>query len=360
MNFRLRIGALRSRLWKLGCDALVISHGPNVRYLCGFTGSSGALLLTRNEAIFFTDFRYQTQAAGQIGDAARVVIGQRGLWEEILKTARRQGVKNLGVEAAHVSYGQAQELAHSLRKTRLVAVKDAPEKLRLHKDDGELEIIREAVRINDETFAEILDLVRPGASEAEIALAIEVGIRKRGGSGTSFQAIVASGTRSALPHGVASEKLIENGDLLTIDMGAIWDGYCSDMTRTVNVGKAAPKAREIYDLVYRAQVAASDAMRPGISCVEADKIARDIISEAGFGAFFGHGLGHGVGMDIHEAPRVSYLGKGKLAAGQIVTCEPGVYLEGFGGVRIEDMLHITQNGAQILTQTPKPATLLEI
>jgi Xaa-Pro aminopeptidase len=361
MKTTTRLNALRSVFSKVKCDAFMVSHSPNVRYLSGFTGSNGMLLLTRSETIFFTDFRYKNQAAEQIGDAARIVICKNGLWPEAAKIIRHELIKRVGIEADHTTVSEANSIEKLIGNyASIIPTQNVVEKRRLLKDEDELVIIHEAVRVADETFAEALALVRPGVSEQEISVAIENGIRRRGGSGTSFQSIVASGVRSSLPHGIASEKIIEAGDLLTIDMGAIWGGYCSDMTRTVCVGKANEKQREIYELVYKAQTTVQEALRPDLSCFDADKIARDIITAGGYGPNFGHGLGHGVGIDIHEAPRLSYLGKGKLEAGMIVTNEPGIYVDDFGGVRIEDMLLITPDGSQVLTGTEKPATLLEI
>ena len=363
MNNSARLAALRARLPKLKCEALAVSHLTNVRYLTGYSGSSGLVIVTRDETLFFTDFRYQQQAAAQVGDVARVVIAPQGdgLWKAALKTAKKLGLQTLGFEAQHLSvasFGDIQKMAG--KNAQFIATQGAVEKLRAIKSADELAVIREAVRVADEVMQEVLTMLRPGLSELEVALAIESGIRARGGSGTSFESIVASGARSALPHGVASDKIIESGDLVTIDMGAIYGGYCSDMTRTVCVGQSNPKQREIYELVYRAQVAACHATKAGAGCKAVDAVARDIISHAGHGDDFGHGLGHGVGLDIHEAPRLAKAGKGHLKAGMIVTSEPGVYIADFGGVRIEDMLVVTENGAEILTQTPKPAQLLEI
>lgn len=345
----------------LRCDALAVSHLTNVRYGCGFSGSSGLLLVTRTEAYFITDFRYREQAKSQIGDLARVEIASKGLWRHVGELAKKQGWQSVGFEADHVTVAQWRAIEKQLGtgvQTR--ETENVVEELRARKDDGELAIIREAVRVAHEAFEAILPLIRPGAVELEIAEAIEQEIRARGGSGTSFETIVASGGRSALPHGVASQKRIESGDLVTVDMGARWNGYCSDMTRTVCVGRASGEQKAIYEIVHRAQVAACEAIRPGLKCVEADKVARKIIEDAGYKKAFGHGLGHGVGLDIHEAPRLSPLGRGKLEAGMVVTCEPGVYLPELGGVRIEDMLLVTESGAEILTPTAKPATLLEL
>jgi Xaa-Pro aminopeptidase len=361
MNYSRRLQTLRSNLKLLKCDALAVSHGTNVRYLSGFSGSAGMLLVTSDETIFLTDFRYRTQAQNEVGAHARVVIAARGLWREAAKIIKKQGISRVGFEAEHISVATWQEIKKLVEpKSQTIATQRAVENLRLFKDADELAIIRQAVQIADETMAEALELLRPGLSEREVATAIENGVKKRGASGLSFETIVASGTRGALPHGVASDKILETGDMITIDMGARFQNYCSDMTRTVCLGKSNAKQREIYELTWRAQVAASKALQPGLSCKAADTIARQIIDDAGYKGAFGHGLGHGVGIDIHEAPRLSQLGKGTLEAGQIVTSEPGIYLADFGGVRIEDMLFITENGAEVLTKTPKPEKLLEL
>ena len=362
MNFTFRLDALRAQLGALKCDALAISHLPNVRYLCGYTGSSGLLLLSREKPIFLTDFRYQEQAALQIGETAEIIIAPQGagLWKAAAKIIKKRALKRVGFEAAHTSVASHGEIVKLLGEAVSVATQNVVEKMRALKSPEELAVIRQAVRVADETMGEVLGLLAPGVTELEIAYAIERGIRARGGSGTSFESIVASGKRSALPHGVASDKTIERGDLVTIDMGAVYEGYCSDMTRTVCVGRSDAKQREIYSLVYQAQVAAIAAMQPGAGCKKVDAVARDLIKGAGYGKDFGHGLGHGVGMDIHEAPRLSKAGKGELKAGMIVTSEPGIYLADWGGVRIEDLLAITAEGAEILTQTPKPAELLEV
>ncbi|MBW3635985.1 MAG: aminopeptidase P family protein [Armatimonadetes bacterium] len=360
MNYSLRLQTLRARLPKLKCDALAVSHLTNIGYLSGFSGSSGLLLLTRDAAHFITDFRYKSQAQNQVGAHAEIVIAERGLWREAAKIVSKERLARVGFEAEHVSVAAWQEIQKLFKTAQTVPTTRAVETLRLHKDADEMAILRRAVQIADETFAEAVEILRPGLSEREVAAAIENGVKSRGASGLSFETIVASGGRGALPHGVASEKILEHGDMVTIDMGARFEGYCSDMTRTVCLGRADVQQKEIYELTWRAQVAALEAMKPGLGCKAADDIARGIINDAGYKKNFGHGLGHGVGIDIHEAPRLSRLGKGQLAAGMIVTCEPGIYLPDFGGVRIEDMLLITENGAEVLTGTPKPERLLEL
>lgn len=361
MNYPHRLQNLRSRLKKLKCDALVVSHLTNVRYLCGYTGTSGLVLVFGDTTYFITDFRYRTQAQEQVGGHAKIAIADKGLWKEAARIIKKEKLERVGFESEHTSVASWEEIRKLLEPTASpVSTLRAVEELRLFKEAGELAILREAVKIADDTLAEVLGIMRPGLSEREVAAAIENGIRARGGSGLSFDTIVASGARGALPHGVASDKILEHGDMVTIDMGARYNDYCSDMTRTVCLGRANAEQKKIYEITYRAQVAASDALRPGLGCKEADAIARKIIDDAGYKDNFGHGLGHGVGIDIHEAPRLSRLGKGELKAGMIVTCEPGIYISEFGGVRIEDMLLITDSGAEILTGTPKPAKLLEL
>lgn len=361
MNFSQRLQNARALLPQLKCDVLAVTHLTNVRYLSGFSGSSGMLLLLRDTSHFITDFRYRDQAKKQLGEHCQIHIAERGLWREAAKIVKKTGLSRVGFEAQHTSVAAWQEIEKLLGKdAKAVATSLAIENLRLVKDADELAIIREAVRIADETMQEALGSLRAGQTEREVAARIEAGVKARGASGLSFETIVASGARGALPHGIASDKILETGDMITIDMGAKFGGYCSDMTRTVCLGKSSEKQREIYEITYRAQVAANAAIRPGLGCKAADQVAREIIAAAGYKKEFGHGLGHGVGIDIHEAPRLSKLGKGQLAAGQIVTSEPGIYLADFGGVRIEDMLLVTEDGAEVLTQTPKPASLLEL
>ncbi len=360
MNYSHRLQNLQKSLKKRKCDALAVTHLTNVRYLTGYTGSAGLVALTPTEIYFVTDFRYRTQAAEQVGKNAKIVIAERGLWPRAAQVFKKIGVSRIGFEAEHTSVAAWEEIQKLVKPAQTVATKRAVEDLRLQKDDDELKILREAVAIADGAMAAILEFLRPGLSEKEVAAAIEHEVRARGGTGLSFDSIVASGTRGALPHGIASEKRLEAGEMVTIDMGARFGGYCSDMTRAVCLGKATDEQNEIYNLVWRAQTTAAAALKPGLNCKAADRIARDLIEGAGHKKEFGHGLGHGVGLDIHEQPRLSKIGKGELKAGMIVTCEPGVYRPNWGGVRIEDMMLITENVAEILTQTPKPERLLEL
>jgi Xaa-Pro aminopeptidase len=359
MNYSARLDALRAALAAEKCDALVVSNLVNVRYLCGFTGSSGMIVVTGGGAHFITDFRYQQQAQQQVAPEYSRVIAARGLWQEAAKILKKQATK-IAFESEHTSVAAWQENQTLFAPAELLSTFHLVEKLRLQKEEGEMEIMRRATRVADEAMEFVLGVLRPGLSEREVAGELLNQIKVRGASGPSFDFIVASGARGALPHGVASEKIIEKGDMVTIDMGAIVDGYCSDMTRTVCIGKPTREQQKIYEIVWRAQTEASEKMRAGLGCKAADKIARDIIAEAGYGEFFGHGLGHGVGLQIHEAPRVSPLGKGKLQSGNVVSCEPGIYIPDWGGVRIEDLLLIKKDGAEILNRAPKPRKIMAL
>ncbi|MDF2441322.1 MAG: Xaa-Pro aminopeptidase [Abditibacteriota bacterium] len=360
MNTSLRLDNLRARLPRLKCDAIVVSDLTNVRYLASYTGTSGMVVVTKTEAFFLTDFRYKSQAAHQVPNSFEIVIAERGLWPEAAKLLKRAKVARVGFEAEHTSVAALEEIEKKIKPVVAVSTQRVVEDLRLHKDDAELEIIRRAVTVIDEVFAHICGVLKPGLSEMEVADELHHQMRLRGASGPSFDTIVASGVRGALPHGVASHKKLEAGDMVTIDMGAIVDGYCSDCTRTVCLGKPTREQQKIYETVWRAQTEACKELRPGLSCKEADQVARRIIEEAGYGEAFGHGLGHGVGMEIHEPPRLSKLGKGNLTPGMIVTCEPGIYLENQMGVRIEDMLLITETGAKNLTKAAKPRKIIAL
>ena len=359
MDFSLRLKNARGSLKKLNCDAFVVSHLTNVKYLTGFSGTSGMAIVSAEAAWFITDFRYQDQARAQVPSEYSVIIAKSGLWKEAAKLFKNKTTR-VGFEAEHTSVAAFEELQKQFAPIELVSTSHAIENLRLQKDDEELEIMRRAIQIADATFDYICGVLRPGISEIEVSYEIENHMKSLGASGTSFESIVASGVRSSLPHGVASEKILQAGEMITIDMGARYNGYCSDMTRTVCLGKPTSKQQKIYEIVWRAQRESASAFAPGVGCKAADKIARNVISEAGYKEFFGHGLGHGVGMDIHEQPRVSPLGKGRLQVGNVVSCEPGIYLPDWGGVRIEDLILITKSGGEILSKAPKPRKILAL
>jgi len=340
----------RKKIIDSGLDAVIVYKPENRRYLSGFTGTAGYVLLTRDRNIFITDFRYVNQASEQCKDFEIIKHTNERTLYDILNEFE---VKTLGFEEEFVTFSQYEEFNEKLNNVELVPLKGVINKLRTIKTEDEIENIRKAANIADMAFEHICSLLKPGVTEWEISLELESFMKKQGASGTSFESIVASGKRSSLPHGVASQKVIENGDFVTLDFGCIYNGYCSDMTRTVVIGKATSKQKEIYEIVLNAQEAALESIRAGITGFEVDKIARDIITDKGYGEYFGHGLGHGVGLEVHEAPRLSPLGKDTLEENMVVTDEPGIYIPDFGGVRIEDLVVVKKDGYEILTKSPK-------
>ncbi|MEO6906493.1 MAG: aminopeptidase P family protein [Abditibacteriaceae bacterium] len=358
MNYTKRLQQLQRSLPRES-DAIFISHLVNVRYLCGFTGTAGALLITRDMAHFLTDSRYSAQAVQQVPDDYEVHINNKNPWHCIAPLLPKSA-KALAFESEHTSVATAEDAASKIKKIHLLPERELVEKLRSIKDEDELALIRRAANVADQCFDYICGELRPGLREDEVSLMMENFMRKHGASGPSFTFIVASGDRSALPHGVASSKVLSSGDLVTLDIGAIVDGYCSDLTRTVCLGKATAKQKNIYRTVWDAQTKALQAIKAGARCTAVDKVARDIIADAGYGENFGHGLGHGVGIDIHEQPRLSPLGKGTLKENMVVTCEPGIYIDGWGGVRIEDLIVVGKNGPKVLSHCAKPAKIMEL
>lgn len=347
-----RIQNLRKLMSGNMMEGVLVYSPENRRYLSGFTGSAGFLVIGKESMDFVTDFRYMEQAESQC-KGWKVTIHGGNPMEKLAEVISKAGIKRLGFEEDFMTVMFRDDLKKSLPEIKLIPARSIFVKLRIKKDNSEIENICKAAAIADEAFKHILGYIRPGLSEAEVALELEYFIKKRGSSGIAFETIVASGIRSSLPHGIASEKKIEAMEFLTLDFGCVYNGYCSDMTRTVFIGKATRKHREIYDTVLRANAEVLKGLRPGITGREADKIARDIISNAGYGEYFGHGLGHGVGIAIHEDPKLSIVGNIVLEAGMVVTDEPGIYIPGFGGVRIEDLVLITETGAETISKSTK-------
>ena len=351
-----RLERLRARLSEEALDGLLVSAPSNVFYLSGFRGSSGALLITADRQLLLSDFRYRLQASEQAREFEFIEIERKliaGAGAEAVKTA----VKRLGFDPAHLTCELRDQLAEAAEGVELLPQAGLVEVLRAVKSPREVKRIAEAAALADRALAHMIGLLRPGATERQIALEGEFLMRREGAEAAAFDIIVASGPRSALPHAETTDRALEPGDLVVIDIGARVAGYCSDMTRTFAVEHAGDRASQIYRIVYRAQRAAAAQLRPGVVCGELDATARAVIDEAGHGDDFGHGLGHGVGIEVHERPR---LGKGeevRLVAGNVVTVEPGVYLDGFGGVRLEDLMVVTEDGAQTLTGSPMPAEL---
>lgn len=340
-------------------DAALIFSEENRRYFTQFPSTDGALLVYGKKAIFFTDSRYTEAAAKCIGEEN--VIDSTNLYDKLGKIFSENGVKKVAVENDKLTLAQFDEIKSKLPGVEFNVSSDlaqAIERIRIVKENSEIEKIKAAQKIAEDAFSHILTFIKPGVTEKEISLELDFYMLSHGAEAVSFETIAVAGANSSMPHGVPGEYKVQQGDFITMDFGATVDGYHSDMTRTVCLGEPSAKQREIYETVLKAQNAAIEALKDGITGVEADKIARDIIEEAGYGDKFGHGLGHGVGVEIHEAPRLSPKAPHTLKSGHVVTIEPGIYLPGEFGVRIEDMALITDDGCINLTTCPKELIIL--
>jgi Xaa-Pro aminopeptidase len=331
-----------------GVDAFLISNLHNVRYLTGFTGSNAMLLVLPDEVIFFTDPRYRLQSAQEVKE--KVVVATGHLLNSAITTAKRKKVRRVAVEQSTMTLGEAEMLRG---KFEIRAASGVVEGMRMVKSPEEIERIRKSVELNSRAFEQAFKKARPGMREYELATEIDYRMRRLGADGPAFETIVAAGARSALPHSRPGEARLEANQLLLIDMGAMVDGYASDMTRMAHFGKPPKKVRKAYDAVLEAQLAAIAAVRPGRSGAAVDQAARDVLTAAGLGEAFVHSTGHGLGLEIHEDPRIGKAGKVKLAPGMAITIEPGIYLEGWGGIRVEDTVVVTDSGCEVLTPTPK-------
>lgn len=352
----LKLQKLRKILQEQNIDGVLITNEYNRRYMTGFTGTAGVAIVSQNDAVFITDFRYTEQAIAQIKDY-RIVQHEVTLLEEIATQVKAMGIKLLGFEKDSVSYG-TYELYKNVIQADLVPVSGLIEKIRLIKTAQEINIIKVACEIADHAFTHILDYIKPGKTELDVSNELEFFMRQQGATQSSFDTIVASGLRSALPHGVATNKVIEKGDFVTLDFGALYNGYISDITRTVAVGEPSEKLVEMYNTVLASQLLALEKVGPGLTGIQADAIARDYLTEKGYGEAFGHSLGHGIGLEVHEGPGLSKRSNTVLEPGMAVTIEPGVYVPGVGGVRIEDDILITESGNELLTHSTKELIIL--
>jgi Xaa-Pro aminopeptidase len=358
VNHSRRIGALRRRMSRAGLPGLLVTHLADLRYLSGFTGSSAALAITRRAARLFTDGRYKTQAAEEVQAAQVEIVTSSPATAALEWLAAQPGVDFTGYDPAHTTVADLARykaaLPSHLRRgflTALAAPLVMP--LRLQKDEDELALITEAALLGCKLFDHILTFLRPGLTEIEVAAELEHRARLLGAEGMSFETIVASGVRSALPHGRATLDPLPRRGFLTLDFGVILKGYCSDMTRTVYLGEPRANERAAYEAVLQAQQAAVAAVSAGASCGDVDEAARSVLRNAGLAEAFSHSTGHGVGLEIHEPPRIGAEQKTRLLPGMVVTIEPGVYLAGQFGIRIEDMVAVTRTGGQVLTSAPK-------
>jgi len=350
MNNYLKVQEL---LQKFSIGAVLISNGNNMRYISGFAGETGYLYISEKRHIVITDFRYTIQAELEADGYEVITIGNGGYEEVINDVLLTDGVARLGFEAEDMLYASYLKLKEGLKVKELLPIGNEITALRRIKTLKELELIRKAEAIGDQVFTEILSFIKEGMTELEIAARIEYLLKLNGGQSLSFPAIVASGVNSSMPHAVPSQKKLEKGDFLTMDFGCVYEGYCSDMTRTIVIGKASEKQKEIYNTVLVAQTMALDFLKAGYQGKEVDKVARDVIYKAGFEGCFGHGLGHSVGLNIHESPRLSMLEEDIILAGMTETVEPGIYIKGFGGVRIEDLVVVTETGCENYTHSEK-------
>ena len=362
MDYAGRLKRLRSGIEKNDLDSLLITHLPNIHYLCGFTGSSAALLAAEHGSILFTDGRYRTQANQEVRGARVVIVHKSPLLaaaEWLTSRRKRPTLLSLGIEPESMTAGMRDRLAPVLKgKARLRSAPPLVERARMVKDAAEIQRIRQAVELGASLFGIARRKIRPGVSEVAVAAAMEYEARRAGADGMSFSTILASGSRSAIVHGRASPALIPRRGFVVCDFGVILAGYCSDRTRTVHVGQPSVEARRLYDAVLEAQQAAIATVRPGVTAAEVDGAARRVLRKRKLARYFTHSTGHGLGLEIHEAPRLAKGQSQKLEPGMVITIEPGVYVPGKWGVRIEDVVVVTSSGCEVLTPTDKELIII--
>jgi len=349
-----RIDRVAAKLTAARLDAIVITHLPNVRYLCGFSGSAAVLVITSRDAVVFTDGRYREQARTEVQGCKVNIVTGAPLAQAAQWLNKKVSLRRVGIEAAHLTIAERNQLHRVLnRRSSLVGAPALVERMRMVKDSAEIALIRAACRLGSKLFDLLLKKLTPGVTEATVAGELELAARKLGADQMSFPTIIAAGKRSALPHGRASGALLPPRGFVVCDFGVILADYCSDMTRTLHLGRPDRLAKQAYEAVLEAQLTALDTVRPGQTVGEVDSAARRLLKKRRLDKFFTHSTGHGVGLEIHEAPRVGAGGTDVLKAGMVVTIEPGIYLPGKWGVRIEDTVVVTQTGCEILTNSRK-------
>jgi Xaa-Pro aminopeptidase len=357
---KVRHKTVRDAMKELRLDALLLTHPPDLAYLTNFTGADSVGLITAKDLHLVSDFRYQEQAQLEAG-WVKLAIRSGKMSDALAKTIADTGAKRVGFEANFTTFGQVnaidkamKDLKKSGKEIELVPLEDVMSNIRKVKDDHEVDLIRKSIALAEEAFEAIRDEIKIGQSENYLAGMLIAEMRSRGASTTSFEPIVAAGPNSSLPHYSPGETLVQRDQPLLFDWGALFQGYCSDLTRTFVIGRATPRIKQIYNTVLQAQLAAIKFLRPGVTTRQADRVARDVIDKAGFKDHFGHGLGHGIGRDIHELPTLRATGgEEELRPGMILTVEPGIYLPGEGGVRIEDDILITHSGCEVLSSLDK-------
>jgi Xaa-Pro aminopeptidase len=356
-----RLAKLQKIVKDIGLDALLITHLPHIQYLVGYTGSNGLLIVpAQGKPHFFTDFRYKAQVKLEVtGAKVSIVDRDRTIPDALVEKQLFSDYDHLGFEKNHISYSMYDFLRTKFRHVKLDPQTEVVEKLTLIKSEEEIGAIRKAAEIADKVYEKVLQVIKPGVAELDVAAEIAYQTRLCGGEREAFTIIVASGERSALPHGAASDKKIRKGELITLDFGCVYKGFNSDMTRTVALGKIPVELQKIYEIVRAAQQGGIDKARAGMTARDLDSVCRDYITLHGYGSKFGHSTGHGLGIEVHELPKVSQRGERyKLEANMVVTIEPGIYLDGLGGVRIEDDVVIRRDGCEVLTNSPKELRVL--
>lgn len=352
-----RVKNIQKKLANYGIDALLVTNMYNVRYLANFTGTTGLVLITKEQAYFVTDFRYTEQAAEQ-AVGFEIVKNEGPIFKEVANIVEKDNIEKIGFEETNVTFATYKNMDEMI-DSELIAVSGIVEELREVKTEDEIATIQKAVDIAEKAYDYILGFIKPGITEIEVANELDFYMRNHGATGVSFDTIVASGVRSAMPHGVASEKVIEEGDMVTIDFGCYYEGYASDMTRTFAVGDPGEELKKVYNIVQEANRRVTEVAKAGMTGAELDAIARDYITEQGYGEAFGHTTGHGLGLEVHEGPSVSFRNEEPLVENNIITNEPGIYLAGLGGVRIEDDLVIKEDGNVNLMSSAKDLIILQ-
>ncbi len=352
-----RLSKLNARLAEGDLDAMLVSNPENRRYLSGFTGSAGVLVIKPDEALLVTDFRYYEQVAREAPDFRLAKIETK-LADLLPALLAELGVKRLGFESEHVTVAQHGEWTSLTGEIEWLATKEMVERIRAVKEEEEIEALRASAAVTDAAFAHLLEVIRPGMAEKQVAWEIEAYMRTHGASKVAFDLIVAAGPNGAQPHARPGTHIIQEGEAIVVDIGCVLDGYCSDMTRTFSLGEPSARYLEVWQTVLKAQEAAEAAIQPGMTGIEADALARQVIEQAGYGEQFGHGLGHGVGLAVHEKPRASRLSEDMLEPGMTLTVEPGIYLPGEFGVRLEDLVVVRPGGIEVLTHSPKSPVLI--
>lgn len=351
-----RLEKVISLLDEFSLDAFLITHVPNVRYLTGFSGSSAAAIISKDKKYFFTDFRYKEQSCQQVkGFEIIINYNSNSEFKKIVDTC---GFRKIGFEPSRMTIAALDSYKKANESVNFISVLDRLEIINMEKTGEELEKMKKAAEISDKAFEQILGIIKPGITESEVSTELTYIQKKSGAAKDSFDAIVASGYRGAMPHGVASDKVIEKGEMVTLDFGCVYDGFCSDLTRTIAVGEPSEEMKKIYGIVYDAQKLALETAKAGMSSKALDLTARDFITSKGYGDKFGHGLGHGLGIEVHEKPGVNQRQDFTLVENSVITIEPGIYVEDKGGVRIEDDIVLKQDGCEVINKSPKELIII--